>query len=708
MAADDRKGAYAEVEHLKKGKWRIKRDYNRLNIVIAAAIAITLLFFFTGDLFSSDVYAFSPFAALGGRYDGDFKWEIFYPMLWVGYIILWCFVSGKWFLNNEDIINTLKAYRKEYFVEHNIGIIGQCIYGYILFMLKTLKYQSWKLFLYDLADLPFLLMRNTFFYVKPDLKDKIALRVGYLAHLDKNFFNQVVKVEDGYNRIKRRVIFSDIEYLFNPNEYKKDENNMPIPKRNKKGEIIYLDSTKTKIAYEIDEELNNYAHIKALFRSEKEFYDLFNIIEGYLTGSKLYDKLLIGKDDIYTDGYIRENEEIFKKHISVKLSKEQQKIRDAEIKKNKAEQAKAEKELGITEKRNKLNSLKSGLIKTRNKANFYENLPLVSGFFTDYVNKLKSKAEQIQKDIDDFEEIEEVPLKEPTPFEEEIQAQNEYIKHLKEKNYKYFQSYMLREDKEGNLKDSVYLSLNAWRIYLTDKKIKFRKYVKEIIFKDDNPYGNKNVVFPRVVDLCNDIHFRKKILSKAKNKEERAELEQAMSESTFEKKVFGREKYLEGDIKKNKAQYKMMGYVKSELFKKYLVELLLTDFTLVMFRELVGQYMNLPAGTIVVKLESYDTRMIVEYYRQFSLIQIEDKKNDGKSELFNSDNYANLFFDLFAKFCDDNKNHIYSELYWKFNTMENVKPFTFKEIVDIVDKSNENFDKMESIAEAHNVSNIDK
>ena len=70
--------------------------------------------------------------------------------------------------------------------------------------------------------------------------------------------------------------------------------------------------------------------------------------------------------------------------------------------------------------------------------------------------------------------------------------------------------------------------------------------------------------------------------------------------------------------------------------------------------------------------------------------------------------YANLFFDLFAKFCDDNKNHIYSELYWKFNTMENVKPFTFKEIVDIVDKSNENFDKMESIAEAHNASNIDK
>ena len=40
--------------------------------------------------------------------------------------------------------------------------------------------------------------------------------------------------------------------------------------------------------------------------------------------------------------------------------------------------------------------------------------------------------------------------------------------------------------------------------------------------------------------------------------------------------------------------------------------------------------------------------------------------------------------------------------------MENVKPFTFKEIVDIVDKSNENFDKMESIAEAHNALNIDK
>ena len=93
MAADDRKGAYAEVEHLKKGKWRIQRDYNRLNIIIAAAIAITLLFFFTGDLFSSDIYAFSPFAAVGGRYDGDFKWEIFYHMLWSGYIILWCFVS---------------------------------------------------------------------------------------------------------------------------------------------------------------------------------------------------------------------------------------------------------------------------------------------------------------------------------------------------------------------------------------------------------------------------------------------------------------------------------------------------------------------------------------------------------------------------------------------------------------------------------------
>ena len=50
--ANDRKGAYAEVEGLKKGKHRIARDYRRLELVLAILFAFISLVIFTDDFFS--------------------------------------------------------------------------------------------------------------------------------------------------------------------------------------------------------------------------------------------------------------------------------------------------------------------------------------------------------------------------------------------------------------------------------------------------------------------------------------------------------------------------------------------------------------------------------------------------------------------------------------------------------------------------------
>ena len=121
----------------------------------------------------------------------------------------------------------------------------------------------------------------------------------------------------------------------------------------------------------------------------------------------------------------------------------------------------------------------------------------------------------------------------------------------------------------------------------------------------------------------------------------------------------------------------------------YLIEMLMADFTLILFKIVINQFMNVPAGMMVVKIEDYDTRMIIEYYKQLSTIEIVEKKNDGQSKLFKSDNYVNLFLLMFAYFINDKENNVFSELYFRFNTAEYNKPLSFSELKKLIDNESE-------------------
>ena len=124
----------------------------------------------------------------------------------------------------------------------------------------------------------------------------------------------------------------------------------------------------------------------------------------------------------------------------------------------------------------------------------------------------------------------------------------------------------------------------------------------------------------------------------------------------------------------------------------------------------------IPAGTMVVKVEDYDTRMIIEYYKQLSTIEIVEKKNDGQSKLFKSDNYVNLFFLMFAYFINDKENNVFSELYFKFNMAEYNKPLSFSELKKLIDneseegvlKKQEEYDNIQKARSSKNIEIIEQ
>lgn len=66
-------------------------------------------------------------------------------------------------------------------------------------------------------------------------------------------------------------------------------------------------------------------------------------------------------------------------------------------------------------------------------------------------------------------------------------------------------------------------------------------------------------------------------------------------------------------------------------------------FRFVLFREIMQRYMNLPAGTVVVKIDDYTLRMIMDTYAAKNLVRITEDKNDGSNRQFESDELANLF-----------------------------------------------------------------
>lgn len=585
MAANnERKGAYAEVEGLKQGKHRIAKDYRRFELILAIFGAVLFLFFFSGDIFNTDIFFFSIAKGFGSEYEGKFNYHLFFIIYATILVLAYLFFNGKILTTNKFLI---KQRRVPSFIVNKI------------FRFNNKK--TTMSFL-DVLNTPFRLLNNLI-YIPEDLRDKIGYCIGYPEFLNKNFFNQVVEIEDGYLRAKKLVFFNNLKYLFGE-EY--------------------------------------YQSVKTLFRSEEQFKDLFLIIEGYLDKGKLYDvRLMTLDDDVFLQDFIEKNKYF---------------ILD--------------------------NSLKQARAETPEKRKVMEE-------------KLKEKYPVIDEDV------------------------------LKKRSYDYFQSYVL----DDNGKGKVILSKNAIKIYMDDKKEKFKAFLQEQLFST-NPKNKRDSTEIRAAFylLSNDLHFRKKII-KGRPQKEHEQLLKALDiikdiqklksiKKSGQLNKIRRAIRTDANIEANNIQAdENLTQLKIELmdmklFQDRIIELLMADFSLVIFRMVIAQYMNLPAGTIVVKLESYDTRMIMEYYTQVVTINIEHKKNDGTSTQFQSDNYVNLFLKCFHLFCDIEENYVKSELVYKFNTAESAKPYTFEERKNEIDKHKNNkgelFTEYEEQMEENRLELLDK
>lgn len=78
-------------------------------------------------------------------------------------------------------------------------------------------------------------------------------------------------------------------------------------------------------------------------------------------------------------------------------------------------------------------------------------------------------------------------------------------------------------------------------------------------------------------------------------------------------------------------------------FRNHLIFALVCYFRLMLFKMVIGQYVNLPAGVMVVKIRDYTARMITEIFEDHCMVSIISDKNDGTNSEFESDNLANLF-----------------------------------------------------------------
>ncbi|MDA3053517.1 hypothetical protein [Campylobacter sp. JMF_03 NE3] len=594
--ANDRKGAYAEVEGLKKGKHRIARDYRRLELVLAILFAFISLVIFTDDFFSKDAFYYSIMDFKSGK--GASKNFDYVKYLIIGGVVLYYFYNFFDGSMTKKILNfilytfpnkltsiigakRLNAALTRKNIEPTVfSKIFNSTIGFISFKVDKTTDLRGAIFIL-LFDFPIRAL-GKIIYIPVDLQENLAFEGSYMNKLKDKFFYQIIQTEDGLIRAKKLTIFDNRNYLFGK---------------------------------------ENCNRIKSLFRSPELFDDLFFIIEGYLD-SGLYDKkIYLPSDDIYPDEYCKKY-----------------------------------------------------------------NLP-------------------------------------PS------------------RNYKYFQSYLLRKDNNGEYKDSVVLSLNAIRIYMFDKRKQYSNFLNEIFSINTGISSITNDFAYRILTLCKDIHFRKKMLDfvtneykngtlnfsqettedelKSLSKKQRKEREKALKEAKkdmFRNKISEIEKILDKGVlqfetiskirrqRKNIKATMLPQGVKVKLAKKHLGQqqnnfnifetelithlknMMIADFSLVLFKIVMGQYMNLPAGIMVVKIEDYSTRMILEYYKQFCEIEIVEKRNDGQSKEFESDNYVNLFLQSYAAFCNqEEKTKFFSELYFKFNTMEYIKPYNEEEIIKMID-----------------------
>lgn len=106
-----------------------------------------------------------------------------------------------------------------------------------------------------------------------------------------------------------------------------------------------------------------------------------------------------------------------------------------------------------------------------------------------------------------------------------------------------------------------------------------------------------------------------------------------------------------------------------EAIAKRLRFVLISYFRFVLLREVILSYMNLPAGTIVVKIDDYTLRMIIDSYASQSFVQIDKGKNDGTNNQFQNDSLANMFFYAYWYYSElHDKTTLQERIAYHFNT----------------------------------------
>lgn len=237
---NDRKGAYGEVEAIKSSKFKIKRDQTLITYGLCAlAIGIIIFIFFEEP--TADLLFYSPIKLFTDQAT-----------------------------NAHGIINK----EKQIFLDGYKKLLILLIFGlYCGFCIVSKKFYKSKNSILSWFAKPFSLLSqavlNNIVQVPKDLEPKIGFNAAWLEKLDKDFFNQVVKQQDGYKRAKELKIFHDMPYIF--------------------GDIAH-------------------ENIKRLFINDESFDDLFKILEGYLQNG-LYDELWIDDNDVVTKEY-KENKQL--------------------------------------------------------------------------------------------------------------------------------------------------------------------------------------------------------------------------------------------------------------------------------------------------------------------------------------------------------------------------------------------------------------
>lgn len=673
----------------------------------------------------------------------DFNYVVFYPTMLYCLFYFFLYTTKK---ANSRIIRFIQvrdnvkffdylffrfSYPKIFGKGENDGL-KQFLYAFPYIFYKNL-FSTAIDYLRFIINAPFLLLSFLMFFPE-DWKKVLKIDFGYLDKLERKFFFQIAQKDDGYERAKELTIFKDRKILFG-NNYEDIKN---LFKSSDDFDDLfyiiegYLHNSKlfdTKL-YKLDEDITapidyyftNYKNLNKLnieLRAKKEinYDDEYNKIK-----LELDNELKMIKDSnkskntlsyIQDAGFgssdkqtlVTKSEQVIKNEYKNKIAKLNEKLEKLMLKliitEIIANDNSIEKKQSVIEKK----------LKDENQYKYFQSYMLRKKASKDDKNTtvltddvtlslmsfnvfLSDKKEKFSKYISDIFNVSENGVSSPSKefiarldklycdlhFNKKLKkcstAEEMFACNLALENTNISKKMIKAGDfvrTKGNSTRSIinYYLEYSFKAKQEKEQISIIKSVKNISSAKINKLiaVTKNKIAQDNISEVNKVKFTKEL-------DAYENVKKILSEN-------------ENSILKNDESLKnlfdfaiKLGYI---LIRDKIRNMLLADFSFVIFRMMISQFMNIPAGTIVSKIDSYDTRMIIEYYKTRATIEIEEKRNDGQSEAYQSDNYVNLFLILFNTFVDNPKNKVYQELYFKFNTSEATKPMTFEELKNSID-----------------------